>query len=172
MSERGPKGDHGQHGDKGTAGVKGDTGVPGAPGAPGTPGAAGGVGERGRQGDTGDEGERGREGRRGRSNWQAYVMMGLAMIAALTVFLLLDEKRQNDAAKTALSNCQQIEVVKEQIRGTVSESLGRLPTLAYYKRNPGELQDALNSARASVERFKPIDCYSLPAVASEVERPR
>lgn len=100
------------------------------------------------------------------------MMMGAAMIAALSVFLILDEKRQDDAARTALSNCQQIEVVKTQIRESVQTSLDRLPTLAYYKRNPDELSDAMQSARESVRRFRAVDCYRLPAVSAELERPK
>lgn len=68
-------------------------------------------------------------------------------------------------ARTASTNCQQIEIVKRQIRGTVQANLDQLappgggpPTIAYYRRHPRELAAALESARSALRTFKPLSC--------------
>lgn len=165
--ERGAKGDHGQHGDEGSAGLQGDVGVPGAPGAPGTPGAAGAagaVGERGRAGGPGAEGKKGRSGRDAPSNWVAYVIMALAIVAAAAFFIEDDNADDKTVAETIAFNCTQNENVKAQITESVQASVARLPQIAYYKTHPNELKVALEDAKKSIMRFAPIDCYELPAV--------
>lgn len=168
--ERGPTGDkgaHGQHGDTG------DEGPIGERGRTGTTGDTGLTGERGKHGDTGSTGETGARGVRGPSNWQSYVAMGLAVAAAFVVFLKVDSDRQREQARSALSNCQQIEIVKTEIRHTVEASVRRLPRLAYYRDHPDELGPALRDAKASVARFAALDCYALPAVrAADLKPPK
>ena len=149
--ERGPKGDHGQHGD---AGDTGDAGVQGERGATGY------SGERGKTGDTGAT------GRRGPSQWLPYIFMGVAVLAAFWAFHEQNVSQQRAVARTTRQNCQQIELVKGQIRGTVRASVKRLPTIAYYRKRPAELRQAIRDAEASVARFAPVNCQKLPAVRS------
>lgn len=73
-------------------------------------------------------------------------------------------ERQRASAASALDNCQQIEAIKAQIRGTVEASLLRLPKVDYYEDHPDELAQAEKDARASVARFGEEDCYDLPVV--------
>lgn len=70
-------------------------------------------------------------------------------------------------AESSLSNCKQIEAIKDQIRGTLQESVARLPKLGYYKEHPEELGEALENSVDAVARFAPNDCYNLPGVRKE-----
>jgi len=79
--------------------------------------------------------------------------------------------RHEAEARSALRNCQQIEIIKTEIRGTVQASLKRLPTIAYYKTHPDELNQALREARDSIRRFRENDCYRLPVVRDTRLRP-
>ena len=152
--ERGPRGDHGQHGDEGPIGHVGEQGEQGI---------AGGPGERG---PAGDPGRRGRVGPRGPSLWLPYVVMGAAVIAMLWAFHVQNIHQQNAVARSTLQNCRQIEVIKDQIRGTVHASILRLPTIAYYRQHPAELHQAVLDAQRSVARFAPVNCARLPSVRS------
>jgi hypothetical protein len=94
---------------------------------------------------------------------------------AYSVFVYGDtvHSRRVDNARTALQNCQQIELIKTQIRASVTASQQRLPTIAYYRTHPRELRQALKDSRASITRFHAVDCYQLPAVrAAGLHHPR
>lgn len=122
MSERGPagergqRGDHGQHGDEGAEGRAGEKGEVGRTGETGQVGRTGETGHTGQAGRPGDVGEPGKTGRRGRSNWQAYLMMGAAMLAALVVFLLQDTRRQADTDRAVRANDAAIEAIEREGR--------------------------------------------------------
>ena len=99
------------------------------------------------------------------------VLAGAAVVASmvLLVFAVItstsDERdRRISGAKSALTNCQQIEVVKAQLRETIRASLLQLPMIQYYRERPGELRSARLSGETSLRRFSPRDCYALPAV--------
>lgn len=170
--ERGMKGDHGQHGDTGDTGI---TGLHGVQGERGDTGGLGNTGERGPTGDpgaTGLTGQTGLTGARGPSQRLPYVLLGLFVIGVLAWSGYRDREQQEAVAKTVRQNCEQIELVKSQIRGTVESSIARLPTIAYYRQHPGELEQAVRDAQRSVERFAAVDCRSLPAVRSVTPPPK
>lgn len=75
------------------------------------------------------------------------------------------------SGKSVLANCQQIEVVKTELRATLTESLARTPSIAYYRTHPAELAATLAVTRKAIARFGPIDCYSLAAVRNAGLRP-
>ncbi len=111
-------------------------------------------------------------------NWKLLAMVvALAVAAAMLVasFTIFARDQVSDGeatARAALSNCEQIEVVKEQIRESVQASKARMPQIDYYKTHPAELKQALEDVEASVVRFKARDCYDLPAVRrSGIKRP-
>lgn len=100
-------------------------------------------------------------------------LVALVFLAANAWWLVrVQSQGRHEQAVTALENCTQIEVIKEQIRGSVRESIARLPTIEYYQTRPKELEEAIEAALGSVARFAPADCYASPGVRSEIERPR
>jgi hypothetical protein len=100
--------------------------------------------------------------------WGSTVLMGLAAILAVALGVLglsrIERSQHEAAARTALSNFLQIEVIKDEIRDTVTASQARLPQVAYYRTHPDELKKALRDSAASVARFRKQDCYQLPLV--------
>lgn len=72
--------------------------------------------------------------------------------------------RRVDIAQSVLFNCQAIEGVKTELRGTLVDSLQQLPKAAYYQTHPTELLTAVRNTKASIERFSAFDCYTLPNV--------
>ena len=170
--ERGAKGDHGQHGDTGDAGDTGQVGDRGIQGERGPIGVLGDTGERGPRGDVGSTGSAGsagaagERGMRGSTNWLMLGLIFAACAGGFWAFQNQNASQQRAVARTTRQNCQQIELVKGQIRGTVQASVKRLPTISYYRKRPAELKQAISDAEASVARFAPVDCRRLPAVRS------
>lgn len=105
----------------------------------------------------------------------ALAASAVLLVVSFSYFISYTEDRQvnqtdrlsltmNEAGRSVLANCQQIEAVKEQLRAVLKQSLDRLPTIAYYKNRPDELADAVAQTEQSILRFWPRDCYQLPAV--------
>jgi hypothetical protein len=100
------------------------------------------------------------------SNVLPLAIVGASALLVMVVLFLyihqgtVDAKRQ---ARTAVENCQEIELIKGQIRNTVKESVKRLPRISYYRHHPDELKQAVADARVSVARFDKHNCYDLPA---------
>jgi hypothetical protein len=103
-------------------------------------------------------------GERGPTYWRSYVAMGLAVIISAAVFLHDQGEREKVSARAVLSNCQQIEAVKGEIRAILERSLAGLPSNAFYREHPEELAKALKNSRDALRRFAPDDCYALPVV--------
>jgi hypothetical protein len=95
-----------------------------------------------------------------RLSWRAAALVAPALaVVAVTVWFAASQQRAT--VETSFSNCQQIEVIKAQIRGTVQDSQKRLPTIDYYRTHPAELRQAIKDSNRSIARFKQIDCYAL-----------
>lgn len=105
--------------------------------------------------------------------WFALFLVILFLASMIAFFVQGANARKGVEARSAVSNCQQIEIVKDEIRATVSESVKRLPEIEYYKSHPDELKKAITDSEKSVARFKAIDCYKLPVVLdSNLKRPK
>lgn len=73
-------------------------------------------------------------------------------------------QRRIDNAESQLQECQQVEAVKSALRDTIGASLKTMPSIAYYKKHPHELEAALKETHLSLSRFAARDCYALPVV--------
>lgn len=110
-----------------------------------------------------------------RVGWNRREWALIAVAAVVSVLFLagnvwwlvsITTANQEAQARTSLENCQQIEVIKAQIRATVRESVARLPTIDYYRKHPEELEASIKASLGSVARFAPRDCYKQPAVVA------
>lgn len=107
---------------------------------------------------------------------EVLVLVIALILAGTCTFLYLGtvSDRRMIIAESTLTNCQQIEKIKQQIRATLAASLKNLPDAAtkYYQDHPKDLARARQSVADSLNRFKPIDCYNLPVVrTSKIRRP-
>lgn len=60
--------------------------------------------------------------------------------------------------RSTTSNCQRIAQLEQVIQIQIRRSLSTLPTLAYYKQHPDELQHQLVLAKAELRAFTPTAC--------------
>jgi len=154
--ERGMRGDHGQHGDDGSEGRPGEPGPEGQEGGAGATGAAGAAGQRGPRAPA----------------LLPYLAMGVAILIGGGVFLHDQDQREKASARSALSNCQQIEAVKTEISVILNRSLASLSSNSYYAEHPDDLRKALADSADALRRFAPDDCYALPTVREAgIKRP-
>jgi len=103
----------------------------------------------------------------------ALVLAGVAVLAGALVLTVSIRNGQHQAeARSVLANCQQIEMIKIEIRRDKQIELKRLRGLEYYRSRPAELRQAVGYLRGSLRRFRARDCFSLPAVERYgLERP-
>ena len=93
-------------------------------------------------------------------------------LMALVVFVLVlalafagvvahdSQARARDRADLVMQNCLAIEHLKSYAYATAIRSLKTLPTIAYYKQHPDELQAALGQVREQRAFFAPKPCAS------------
>lgn len=78
--------------------------------------------------------------------------------------------RKLSEARSAYQNCQQIELVKGELRGSIERGMERLPNLDYYKTHPDELAQAQKDSSEALGRFHEKDCAELPVTSEYPER--
>lgn len=100
--------------------------------------------------------------------WIPTILAALAAVLLTGVLLAYQvdvrKSQQRSSAMSIYVTCVQLERVKEQIRGSVKDSITRLPDLEYYVQHPAELKQAVADSALVVERFAPLDCNELPTV--------
>lgn len=107
--------------------------------------------------------------------WLMIALTGVSVAFAVGSYALVvrnAQARRVDTATSTLANCQAIEDVKAELRGTIQDNLKQLPLVAYYRDHPNELRDARLAAQASLARFSAFDCYSLPTVRAVGLKPK
>lgn len=103
----------------------------------------------------------------------ALAAFAVAGLVAMTIVFANDEaQRRQNQGRSALTNCQQVELVKSEIRKTLRASLAQLPRISYYKTHPEELEFAIKNGEETLARFAARDCYQLPVVKDSGLTPR
>jgi len=95
------------------------------------------------------------------------VVMVLSVVllgGSLLVYVGSVQGARERNARTALSNCEQIEELKGQARGLLADGLKRLPEEPEYEGRPEALAQAIKRTENAIARFAEDDCYQLPVV--------
>lgn len=72
---------------------------------------------------------------------------------------LAEQQRVNrEIAVTVRDNCQSIEALKVQVRGSLRRARKTLPTITYYREHPGELTTQLKTVNQELRRFERHSC--------------
>lgn len=79
-------------------------------------------------------------------------------ILALTYVIGLRAGDSGRQATVIRRNCQAIEKIKGYIEQSIVRAIATLPTLAYYKQNPGELDAQLDELKRQRSQFAAKRC--------------
>lgn len=89
------------------------------------------------------------------------VIIILLVLLVVGVLITIAVERGKDRREGLVTVCGQVELVKKQIRVTVTRSKESLPTIRYYQDNPDELAKALENADETLAQFNAINCEAL-----------